>query len=341
MRSYRTSVAFLLIAGLLAAAAVAAPKKWQKGRGWGWVWGEDDEVGALNEMTAQSVLGALHLVKEGRVRDLGILYDRRSFKWVGHSPGEILTFRTPEGIKRQSDLEFTQAEKGNSSRTAWHSCALFINDNVATQIDSLGHIVVGEDNHWYNGFTEADWGGDWGIRKAGAETVPPVLARGVLIDVAGHKGVDALPSKYVITVDDLQEALKSQGTELRFGDVVLIRTGTLRYWGETGADHEKIGEHDSAGIQLPAAKWLVEQKGALMIGSDTSGLEMPPPPPPGRTSFVPVHTYLLVEQGVHIGEFHYLEELASERVYEFLYIGVTNKIKGTTAGFTMRPLAVY
>ena len=341
MRSYRTPVAFLLIAGLLAAAAAATPKKWQKGRGWGWVWGEDDEVGALNEMTSESVLRALHLVKKGKVRDLGILYDRHSFKWVGHSPGEILTFRSPEGVERQSDLEFTRPAKGNSSRTAWHSCALFINDNVATQIDSLGHIVVGEDKHWYNGFTEADWGGDWGIRKAGAETIPPVLARGVLIDVAGYKGVDALPSKYVITVDDLQEALKSQGTELKFGDVVLIRTGTLRHWGETGADHEKIGEHDSAGIQLPAAKWLVEQKGAIMIGSDTSGLEMPPPPPPGKTSFIPVHAYLLVEQGVHIGEFHYLEELAAERVYEFLYIGATNKIKGTTAGFTMRPLALY
>lgn len=341
IRSFRSPLAFLLIASLLATVAVAAPKKWQQGRGWGWVWGNDDEVGALNEMTPESVLEAFKLVKRGQIRDLGILYDRRSFKWVGHSPGEILTFRTPEGVHRQGDLEFTRPEKGNHSRTAWHSCALFINDNVATQIDGLGHIVVGKDNHWYNGFTEADWGGDWGIRKAGAETIPPVAARGVLIDVAGYKEVEALPSKYVITVSDLQGALRRQGTDLKFGDVVLIRTGTLRFWGETGADHEKIGQHDSAGIQLPAARWLVEQKGAIMIGSDTSGLEMAAPPPEGSSSFVPVHAYLLVEQGVHIGEFHDLEELASEKVYEFLYIGVTNKIKGTTAGFTMRPLAIY
>ena len=163
----------------------------------------------------------------------------------------------------------------------------------------------------------------------------------MLIDVAGHKGVDALPGKYVITPEDLRDALEHQETELQFGDVVLIRTGTLRYWGETGSDHEKIAEHGTAGIQLAAAKWLVEEYGALMIGSDTWGLEMNAPPPEGSTSFIPVHNYLLIEQGVYIAEFHYLEDLAGEQVYEFLYVATTNKIKGAAAGFTMRPLAIY
>ena len=338
-----------LCAGFLAIVAVclaigmteAEPRKWKKGTGWGWVWGEDDQVGSLNEMAPASVLKALSIVKKGEVRDLGITYDRRSYKWPGHSPAEIMTFRSPAGVKAQKDLPFTLAENGNSSLTTWHSCALFINDNVATQIDGLGHAVTGEDNHWYNGFKEADWGGDWGIRKAGAETIPPIIARGVLIDVAGYKGLEALPSAYIITPEDLQGALKKQATELQFGDVVLIRTGTLRYWGEVGEDLEKVGEHDSAGIQLPAAKWLVEQKGSIMIGSDTSGLEQMASLPTGSNSFMPVHNYLLIEQGVHIAEFHYLEDLAAEQVYEFTYIATTNKIKGTTAGFTMRPLAVY
>jgi kynurenine formamidase len=317
------------------------PKAWEKGKGWGWVWGDDDQVGALNELDSTSVLAALELVRKGEVRDLGIDYDRSSYIWPGHSPGEVLTFRSPEGITRQADHSFVSPENGNTTLTTWHSCALFMNDNVATQIDGLAHAVVGADNHWYNGFKESDWGGDFGVRKAGAETIPPVVARGVLIDVAGYKGVDALPSKTVVTVDDLKGALKRQGTELKFGDVVLIRTGTLRYWGKSGADHVKIAEHDSAGIQLPAAKWLVEQKGTIMIGSDTSGLEMYQPPPEGSGSFIPVHIYLLVEQGVHIAEFHYLEDLAAEKVYEFLYIGVTNSIRGATAGFAMRPLAIF
>lgn len=341
MRFIQPIFIFTILTGFFFSTACGEPKKWEKGQGWGWVWGDDDEVGALNELTPEMVLKAVGLVKKGQVRDLGITYDRTSFKWPGHSPGEIITFRGPEGVQRQKDLDFTLPENGNTSLTTWHSCALFINDNVATQIDGLGHAVTGEDNHWYNGFKEADWGGNWGLRKAGAETIPPVIARGVLIDVAAYKGLDALPGKYVITAEDLEGALQRQDVELRFGDVVLVRTGVLRYWGETGDDHEKLAEHDSAGMQLPAVKWLVEEHGAIMIGSDTSGLEMMSPPAPGSDSFMPVHNYLLIEQGVHIAEFHYLEDLAAEKVYEFLYVGVTNKIKGATAGFTMRPLAIY
>ena len=341
MCHYRSSAIFALVLAMLVVPLQGESKKWRKGEGWGWVWGPDDEIGALNEMSPKSLLAAVALVKKGQVRDLGILYDRTSYKWAGHSPGEIMTFRSPEGISRQQNVKDLLPDGGNTSLTAWHSCALFINDNVATQIDGLGHAVTGADHHWYNGFTEAEWGGDFGIRKAAAETIPPVIARGVLVDVAGYRGVDALPGKHVISIEDLEGALAQQGTELQVGDVVLIRTGVLRYWGETGADHDQLSEYDSAGIQLPAAKWLIEQHGAMMIGSDTSGLEMYQPPHEGATSFIPVHNYLLIEQGVHIAEFHYLEELAAEKVYEFLYVGVTNKIKGSTAGFTMRPLAIY
>ncbi len=313
-------------------------KGWKKGRGWGWVWGKDDEVGSLNAMTPQSVLKALGLVKQGKIYDLGIDYDRTSYKWPGHSPGEIISFRTPEGVKRQQDLDFT-APSVNPALLAWHSCALFINDNVATQIDSLGHITTGEDDHWYNGFTEAEWGGNFGIRKADASTIPPIVVRGILIDVAGHKGVDALAGGTAVGPSDLRAALQKQGATIEPGDAVFVRTGTLRFWGEAGGDHQKLRAHDSAGIDLEAAKWLVEEKGAIMVGSDTSGLEVAPAPA-GSTSFIPVHEYLLVEQGVHVAEFHYLEDLAADRVYEFCYIAATNKIKGSTAGFTMRPIAL-
>jgi len=313
-------------------------KGWKKGQGWGWMWGKEDEVGALNALTSQTVLKALSLVKQGKVYDLGITYDRTSFKWPGHSPAEILSFRTPEGVKRQKDLDFT-LPPGNKVALAWHSCALFISDNVATQIDGLGHITTGDDNHWYNGFKEADWGGNWGIRKADATTIPAIVARAVLIDVAGFQKVDALKAGTAIAVDDLKKTLEWENVDIQPGDAVFIRTGTLRYWGENGSDHEKIRAHDTAGINLDSARWLVEQKGAILIGSDTSGLEVAPAPP-GSTSFVPVHEYLLVQQGVHIGEFHFLEQLSQDKVYEFCYIAATNKIKGTTAGFTMRPIAL-
>ena len=342
---------FILIFSLalltLSAGSGAEPQmqKWQKGKGWGWVWGKEDEVGALNEMTDASRLAALQLAKQGKVYDLGVLYDRTSYKWPGHSPGEIISFRTPEGVKRQRDLPALVND--NPTKTAWHSCALFINDNVATQIDGLGHVTAGEDNHWYNGFKEEDWGGNWGPRKCDASTIPPIVGRGVMVDVASYKEVDALPSYYVIAVEDLEGALHKQNVEIRPGDVVLIRTGTLRFWGESGNDAEGlIAKHDSAGINLEAAKWLVEQKGAMLIGSDTSGLEYVPRPEDTAAyrvqykSFIPVHNYLLVQQGVHIGEFQNLEQLSKDKVYEFCYICCANKIKGTAAGFTLKPIAI-
>lgn len=330
--------------GWLAAGQAPTLQKWQKGKGWGWVWGKDDEVGALNEMTDASRLAALRLADQGRTYDLGVNYDRTSYKWPGHSPTEVMTFRSPEGVKRQRDLPALVND--NADQLAWHSAALFISDNVGTQLDGLGHITTDEDNHWYNGFKESDWGGNFGVRKAAAETIPPIVARGVMLDVAGAKGLDALPSNYIITVADLQAALNKQRTQLKPGDVVLIRTGTLRYWGATGSEHAQLAAHDSAGINLETAKWLVEEQGALLIGSDTSGLEYGPAEKDAAAyrakyrSFNPVHRYLLVEQGVHIGEFHNLEELARARVYEFCYIALTNKIKGAAAGFTMRPLAL-
>lgn len=330
--------ALLWGAGYLYAQKSVERKGWTPGKGYGWVWGKDDEVGALNTLTDADRLAALRLVKQGKVYDLGVPIDRTSYKWPGHSPTEIISFRTPEGVKRQKDSPFTLGP-GNRSGTAWHSCALFISDNIGTQIDGLGHATEGEDNHWYNGFKEEDWGGNWGVRKCGAETIPPIVTRGVLIDVAGHQKVDALPAHTRITATMLQQALAAQKTDIYPGDAVFIRTGTLRYWKESGADHAKIREHDSAGIDVDAARWLVAEKGAVMIGSDTSGLEVGPVPE-GSQSFMPVHNYLLIEQGVHIGEFHYLEELARDKVYEFCYICTVNPFRGTTAGFALRPIAL-
>ncbi len=345
MTLHRLTIGLALMTGILvatshpASAQSNAIKGWKKGIGWGWIWGPEDEVGSLNAMTDASRAAALRLARNGKVADLGITYNRNSFKWPGHSPAEIMTFRSPEGVARQKDNDFTAPEV-NPIGTGWHSCALFINDNVATQIDGLAHITAGKDHHWYNGFKEADWGGNFGIRKCDATTIPPIVARGVLLDIAGLKKVDALPSGYGISPQDVDAALAAQHIELLPGDCVFFRTGTLRYWGPDGADHEKISEHDSAGITLETAKYLIEEFGAMMIGSDTSGLEQAPAPA-GSNTFIPVHNYLLVEQGVHIAEFHYLEDLARENVHVFCYVATTNKIAGTAAGFTMRPIAMY
>ena len=323
------------------------PKRWQKGKGWGWVWGAGDQLGNLNELSPELTKKALAHAKTGKVYDLGLMYDRRSFKWPGHSPGEILTFRNQQGEFAQRDLSFVVDAQANSLKTSFASCALFVSDNVATQIDGYGHISVGAgvEAEYYNGFKAGEVLGNWGLMKLGAETIPPIVAPATMIDVAGLVGQDPLPSNFAIGPDMLQRALGKQNVDVEPLDVVLIRTGTAAVWmrGDgVGANQEEVARHDSAGISLAAARWLVEEKGALMIGSDTSGLEVAQSVDqlPSGTSFVPVHHYLIPTQGVHILEYHNQEELAKDKVYKFAYCLGVNKFKGATAGTALRPLGI-
>jgi kynurenine formamidase len=327
-------------------APEATPKKWEKGKGWGWVWGDDDELGNLNELSPELALKALSKVKEGNVYDLGLAYDRRSFKFVGHSSGEIMSFRTPEGLLlHPGDKELAFVEEGNSLKTTWASNALFISDNVATQIDALGHIYEGDPPHTYNGYRSEDIQSDFGLLKLGADTIPPIVAPATMIDVAASVGKDPLPESFGIGPDHLKEALDKQGVDIDPLDVVLVRTGTGGVWLDgsgVGANNSEVEGPDLAGLTVSGAKWLVEEKGALALGSDTSALEVRPPKEQleNGTSFNPVHIYLLARQGVHILEYQNLEHLAEDKVYKFAYVLGVNKIRGTAAGTVLRPIGI-
>ena len=322
------------------------PEKWKKGKGWGWVWGDDDELGNLNELSPELTLKALSKVKEGKVYDLGLAYDRRSYKFVGHSSGEIISFRTPEGLLlNPGDKELAFVNEKNSLNTTWASNALFISDNVATQIDSFGHIYEGDPPHAYNGYLSEDIQSDFGVLKLGADTIPPIVAPATMIDVAASEGKDPLPESFAIGPDQLQKALDKQGVDIDPLDVVLVRTGTGGVWLDgsgVGANEDEIAKPDSAGLTVSGAKWLVEEKGALAVGADTSGIEVLPPSEQldDGTSFNPVHIYLLARQGVHILEYHNQEGLAEDKVYKFAYILGVNKIKGTVAGTVLRPIGI-
>jgi kynurenine formamidase len=134
-------------------------------------------------------------------------------------------------------------------------------------------------------------------------------------------------------VADLREALKRQGTALRPGDVVLVRTGVMTLW----PDQAKYRLEDQAGLSLEAAQWLVEGQKAMLLGADNFGVESFPSKNPDN--FVPIHTYLFAERGVSIMEVLWLEDLAKDQVYEFLFIASPLKLRGATAS-PIRPLAI-
>jgi hypothetical protein len=91
------------------------PKQWEQGKGWGWVWGDDDQLGNLNELSPELTLKALSRVEEGKVYDLGLMYDRNSYRFEGHNPGEIISFRTPDGLNTQEDIDFVTARRTTRS----------------------------------------------------------------------------------------------------------------------------------------------------------------------------------------------------------------------------------
>lgn len=284
-------------------------------------WGPDDEIGTLNMMTDASRLEVLKQIVGGKVYDLGVeLFVGMPFCCGPFGDPTFQIFMT-HNPGRNSDKELL-SYSGDGISMYTHS---------GTHIDALNHF--GLHGKIWNGVSADDALTTRGWTKSGVDKYPPIVARGVMIDVAKAKGVKHLPSSYTITAADLQDALKKQGSKLEPGDVVLIRTGLMTLW----PDQEKYRLLDQAGIGLEAAQWLVESQQAMLLGSDSLGVESFPSKHP--ENFVPVHTYLLTERGVSMLEAVWLEDLSKDGVYEFLFIASPLKFRGGTAS-PLRPIAI-
>ena len=284
-------------------------------------WGANDEIGSLNMMNEETRLSILQQISGGRAYDLGVelfvgmpncckVFGDQDYQiWMTHSPAR------DEG-------------KGYVSHSG---DAISMYTHTGTHIDTLNHF--GLNGKIWNQVSATEALSTRGWQKSGAEKYPPIIARGVLIDVATSKNTTPLPASYAISRADLQAALKRQGTKLHPGDVVLIRTGLMTLW----PDKAHYRFQDQAGLGLDAAKWLAEEQKVMLIGADNFGVESFPSQ--NQSNFAPVHTYLLAEQGISIIEVLWLEELAKEKIYEFLFIASPLKLRGAT-GSPIRPLAL-
>ncbi|GAB3009245.1 cyclase family protein [Cyclobacterium sediminis] len=290
-------------------------------------WGPDDEIGSLNLMSNSSRLEVLSQIKSGKTYDLSVEYfvGMPSFHALGDPPYQYWLTHTPEGtvVDNPNGL----GEKMNH-KVSYTGDAISMYTHMGTHIDALNHF--GLNGKIWNGFTPEEHLGDKGWKKTGAETIPPIIARGVLIDVKLSKGT--LPKNYRITANDLQDALDKQDLSLAPGDVVLIRTGQAEFYQD--ADHYL---DNYPGISLDAVKWLIEDQDIMLLGADNLSFEAFPPE--REDNWVPVHTYLLAEKGVMFIEQMFLEELAGDKVYQFAFIAASLKLKGASAA-PMRPMAI-
>ena len=203
--------------------------------------------------------------------------------------------------------------------------AIALGGHVGTHIDALCHFSKGGK---FFGGVEIVQSYAGGVGQLSIDTVGPIVRRGVLLDVAGHKGVDVLPVDCVIGPELLEAVATRRNIAIRSGDVVLIRTGWARYWDDP---RKFIAEVQGPGIDEASARWL-SAKGIFAGGSDTIAFEFVP-------SSMPVHAHFLVEKGIHIMEALDLERLAADGVTEFAFIAIPLKLEGGT-GSPIRPIAV-
>ena len=150
----------------------------------GWfpsIYGPNDQLGALNEITPQKTLEALRLIKNnrnkppktynlGEIMEPGInAFGSRVYDQVYSSPPNLAPPYTGD-----NHLNGTE-ESLNSTY------------QIATQVDGLPHIGVR--SVFYNGFTAQNLidGDGSGADVIGQEFVDPFITRGVLLDVLGVK----------------------------------------------------------------------------------------------------------------------------------------------------------
>ncbi len=276
--------AALLAVPLVAAAQWNVPPESQRCPS---KWGAGDERGSGNHMkNPEVVLRGARLIKTGEVIELS------------HVLGPGMAFFGT----RIFNLHTVTSEIGQ----------------VGTQFDGFAHQTHGDS--LYNCFKVSEAGTRSGFTKLGVQNAPTFFARGVLIDVAGLKGVEMLGETYEITVADLQQALQRENLKLLPGDAVIIHTGWGKLYGKDNARFVK----STPGVGVAAAEWLAKQD-PLLVGSDNWPVEVAPNP--DKDLSLPVHQVFLVVNGIHILENLKLDELVAKRVYEF--------------AFTMQPLKIY
>jgi kynurenine formamidase len=279
-------------------------------------WGADDQRGSGNWMKPETVLRAAKLIRTGEVFELGdILSPDPKETFVNNNRAYNITtkYSVPKPETRTENEEIITTELGQ----------------IGTQIDAFSHQMYGDS--FYNCFKLDDIATRKGFRKLGVENIGMLMSRGVLIDVAALKGVDMLEPGYVITEQDLQQALAKENMTLQPGDIIVINTG----WGKLlGRDNPRY-EKGSPGIGSAAGQWLVTQD-PMMIAADNCCVEVRPSVP--GTS-LPVHSMMLIQHGIYLLENLRLEKLAAAGVYEFAFMVQPLKLKGAT-GSNVAPVAI-
>ncbi|MYW04702.1 cyclase family protein [Streptomyces sp. SID3343] len=281
---------------------------------------------------ADDLLRNLGIPTKGTVYDLSSGWWRHMPAFGGYPRFEVVTYSSPQGQRTTGEFPFDNPDE-NQAQVGYVSEFVSGGLHTGTHIDALCHITCGDNDEWHGGVSANDALGNYGAERGDASELAPVIGRGVLLDVPAALGLDILPPHFAIGEEHLRAAAEAADVSVQDGDIVLVRTGQMKYWPDIRRIR-KLG--DGSGVALDGARWLVSQ-GARYVGADTLSFEVMPSPVPGNP--FPVHLYLLHERGMHIMEWVNCEALAADKVSSFLFIGLPLTIRGGT-GSPLRPIAV-
>ena len=285
-------------------------------------WGADDQIGAANRVSPERTVAAAKLVKKGISHPLGIVIE----------PG------MPAYPPRYTQLQVVQPNQQFNADlgVGWEASS---NDDVlqmwlgtGPQLDGLGHM--GEAGEFYNCNRGKDFSIITGLTKLDISGIPPMVGRGVMIDIAKQMGVDSLQAGQPITSDDIKAAMKSQGVTVGEGDVVLLHTG---YTDATLKQNPSLWAGSIPGITNEASVFLAGLK-PMAVGADTWGLGAVPPRAGDKIFYD--HVVLLKQHGIYILETMNTGRLADEGVHEFMFVLGQARLKGAVQ-MIINPVAMW
>ena len=305
----------LMLATAIACSTTAvAEEKW-----WPSKWGAEDTLGSFNRLGTELTLKAARLIKTGKTYRLGI---------ETNSSTPAFPPRTFE-VTVLWPNQYSGSSYGNNKFN-------FFDDTmngwmgVGSQIDGLGHAAT--DGVFYNGFLAKDFARVDGLQRMGVEDYPPIVARGVLIDMAKCKGQDMLPEGTAYTREDIMACEQQLGVTIERGDVVLFNSGWMNI---LESEPERFGKAEP-GVGISGAEYLVE-KDVLAVGADTWGVEAIPFEDP--EVMYKVHQILINYNGIYILENMDTRELARDAAYEFMFVLGPARISGAVQ-MIINPIAI-
>ena len=305
---------FAVIIALACTGMTSAEEKW-----WPSKWGQDDTMGSFNMLGPELTLKAAKLIKTGKTYRLGIETNDE----------------TPAFPPRTFNIHIVYPNQYNGDAYGSNKFN-FLDDIIAgwigvgSQIDGLGHAAT--DGVFYNGNLARDFAKVDGVTKFGMEDLPPIVTRGVLLDMASCMGKDMLPEGTPYTGEDIAACEKKQGISIEKGDVVLFHSGWLEI---IESDPVRFAKAEP-GLGISGAEYLVA-KDVMAVGADTWGLEVLPPEK--EDVLYKVHQILITYNGIYILENMDTRALAADKAYEFMFVLGPARMTGTVQ-MIINPIAI-